>query len=150
LNEKQIAINFRPMTRSDTRAVLTLDRKFNKSGSRLSDKDMAATEPGGPLDLSFVAEDEGKMVGFLIARIGYYMIPFVEVCIIQGVLIDPEYQSRGIGSKLLTELLDYCQNEGINTVRALVEEHDTDLRRFFERLGFQSSTILNYDKTFES
>ena len=149
-NAEQGAVSFRPMTRSDTRAVLALARKAAIVGGHLSDKDMAATDPGGPLDLSFIAEVDGKAIGFLLARLAYLMIPFTEVCLLQGILIDPDYQEHGIGSKLLRELLDYCQSEGINTIRALVEQHNDELRRFLERLGFRSSNIINYDKTFES
>jgi ribosomal protein S18 acetylase RimI-like enzyme len=111
---------------------------------------MAATVPGGPLDVSFVTCIDGKVVGFIIARVAYLMIPLTEVCLIQGILVDPEYQEKGIGSKLLEKLLDFCNEEGIHTVRGLVEERNEDLRRVLERLGFRRSNIINYDKNFES
>jgi len=72
------------------------------------------------------------------------------VCILQGILVDPDYQSRGIGVRLLGKLVGYCQDEGINTIRALVQEGNDELRHFVERLGFHRSTIVNYDKTFGS
>jgi len=144
------AVNIRPMTRSDIHAVLALDRGIGKGRGFLSYKDMAATDPGGPLDLSFVAEVEGKLVGFIMTRLAYLMIPFTEVCIIQGILTDPAYQGRGVGSELVRRLLDYCQAEGINTIRALVPERNKELQHFVETHGFRRSTIINYDKTFES
>jgi ribosomal protein S18 acetylase RimI-like enzyme len=147
---KKGAVIIRPMTRSDTRAVLALDRRSKEGRSFLSHKDIAMMDPGGPLDLSFVAEIDGAIVGFIITRLNYLMIPFTEVCIIQGVLVDPDHQDQGIGSKLFREVLDYCYAEGIHTVRALVQDRNDELRRLVERLGFQRSTIINYDKTFES
>src|SRR4030042_29780 len=105
---KKDDVNIRPMTRSDIHAVLILDRKMSEGRGVLSYKDMAAIDPGGPLDLSFVAEVEGKVIGFIIARLAYVMIPLIEVCIIQGILVDSDYRGRGIGGKLLDELLDYC------------------------------------------
>lgn len=147
---EQGSVNIRPMTRSDIHAVLALDRKIGRARGLLTYKDMATIDPGGPLDVSFVAEVSGNMVGFMIARLAYVMVPFTEVCLIQGILIDPDYQSSGIGSRLMRELLSHCQTEGINTVRALVAEHDDRLRRFVERLGLRRSNIINYDKTFEN
>jgi GNAT superfamily N-acetyltransferase len=147
---KEDAVKIRPMNRSDIHSILILDRKIGKGRGLLSYKDMAATDPGGPLDLSFIAEIEGKVIGFIMTRLAYIMIPFTEVCIIQGMLIDSEYQGHGIGSKLLDGLLDHCQAEGINTIRALIPERNKELRHFIEAHGFHRSTIINYDKTFES
>lgn len=147
---EQGKVSIRPMTRSDIHAVLALDRKFGKARGLLSYKDMAATDPGGPLEPSFVAELGGNIIGFIITRLAYVGIPFTEVCVIQGILVDPDYQDSGIGGRLLGELLDHCQTEGINKIRALVEEHNDQLRRFFQRKGFHRSTLVNYDRTFES
>jgi ribosomal protein S18 acetylase RimI-like enzyme len=146
---EQIAINIRPMRSDDIRAVLALDEKFGRGRGALSYKDLTAIGPGGPLDLSFVAEVDGKIAGFVINRLAYLMIPFTEVCIIQGMLVDPDYQGRGIGTKLLRKLLEYCHSQGINIIRALIEEHNEELRQFVQQLGFRRSTIVNYDKTFE-
>ena len=111
---------------------------------------MAATDPGGQLDSGFVAEVDGKVVGFVMTRLAYLMIPLTEVCIIQGMLIDPAYQGLGIGGKLLEGILGHCQAEGINTVRTLVPERNKELQHFVEAHGFRRSTIINYDKIFES
>jgi ribosomal protein S18 acetylase RimI-like enzyme len=147
---KKDDVNIRPMTRSDIHAVLILDRKMSEGRGVLSYEDMAATDLGGPLDLSFVAEVEGKVIGFIMARLAYLMIPFTEVCILQGILVDSDYQGRGIGGKLLDGLLDHCHAEGINTIRAIVPQGNKELRLFIEAHGFRRSMIINYDKTFES
>ena len=147
---EQRAVTIRPMERGDIHEVLALDRKVGGGQSSLSQRDMAATVPGGPLDVSFVAVMDGTVVGFIISRVAYLMIPLTEVCLIQGVLVDPDYQDKGIGSKLLEKLLDFCHEEGIHTVRGLVEERNAELKRMLERLGFHRSGIINYDKNFES
>lgn len=148
-NLEQGAVKIRPMTRSDIHDILALDRKFGKANTPLGYKDMVTTDPGGPLDMSFVAEIGGGIVGFAIARLAYVMIPFTELCIVHSILVDPDYQNRGIGVRLLGKLVGHCQEEGINTIRALVEEQNEELARFFERLGFHRSTVINYDKTFD-
>lgn len=148
-NLEQGTVSIRPMKRSDIRAVLALDKKIRNGQDLLSDKDLGNTDLGRSIDVSFVAEVGGNTVGFVMARVAHVMIPFTEVCMLQSILVDPDYQNRGIGIRLLGNLVGYCQNKGINTIRTPVEEHNNDLRRFFERLGFRRSTIVNYDKTFE-
>jgi len=143
-------IKIRRMTRADTLDVVDLDRKISRGQSRITYRDLISTDPEGPLDLSFISEIEGKVIGFILARLAYVGIPFTEVCIIHGVLVDPNYQRSGVGSKLVNALLGYCCNEGIYMVRALVAEHDNELRNFVQQLGFRTSTIVNYDKTFDS
>ena len=146
---EQIKVNVRRMTRGDIGAILALERKIGKGKSRISYKDMIATDPEGPLDLSFGAESDGQIIGFILARLAYLSIPLTEVCIIHGIVVDPDYQRHGIGGKLVNALVDHCHAEGIDTIRALVEEENAELRRFAEQMGFRRSNIINYDKTFE-
>jgi GNAT superfamily N-acetyltransferase len=146
---EQEVVNIRPMMKDDIHAVLALDWKAGRTGSLLSYKDMVALNLGGSLDVSFVAVVGGKIVGFVITRLAYLMIPFTEVCIVQGMLVDPGYQGRGIGTKLFEKLFEHCHSRGINTIRALVEERNEELQQFVQQLGFHRSPIVNYDKTFE-
>ena len=140
-------INVRRMTSSDLDGVLVLIRKITKGEISITYRDLVANYPGGPLDLSFVAEVNGQMVGFILARLEFVYIPFVEVCLIDAVGVDPEYQGRHIASALVQKLIDRCRLEDVDTIRALVAEDDEPLRRFVESLGFRRSNIINYDKT---
>lgn len=143
-------VNIRRMARSDIDGVLALERKIGKGQSRITYRDMRTTDPEGPLDLSFVSETEGQVIGFILARLAYVGIPFTEVCFIHGIVVDPDYQRSGIGNRLISSLVEHCHAEGINMLRALVPEYDDELHRFVQQLGFRPSKIINYDKTFDS
>ncbi len=150
-NAKEAQVTIRRMARSDIHDVLALDRVAGgPTGRVISYGDMAAANPGTPPDLSFVAEADGQIVGFMINRLAYLMIPLGEVCIIHAILVHPDYQSRGIGSKLIRALLNYCQTEGVDTVRILIPEANKRLQALFQREGFQHSHVVALDKTFES
>lgn len=149
MSAKEGEVNLRRMTRSDIDGVLDIDRKIGGGRGLINYRDMVAVDPGGALDLSFVAEVGGKIAGFILARLTYVGVPFVEIAVIQAVVVDPEYQRRGIASQLVNALLGHCHAEGINTIRAVVEENNADLKRFFQRLGFRRSELVNYAKTFE-
>ena len=150
-NAKEAKVSIRRMIRSDIHEVLALDRIIRGSGGDvISYEDIAAADPGTPPDLSFVAEVDGKIVGFSINRSMYLMVPLTEVCIIHAILVHPDYRGLGIGSKLIQALLKHCQTEGIGTVRALIPRGSKELQAMFERQGFQRSRIVNFDRTFES
>jgi len=144
------AINIRRMTRSDIDAIVALVNKTSSGKTRVTYKELAAYDPGGPLDLSFVAEDKGQIIGFTVARLEYVYIPLVEVCLIHTIGVDPEYQRRHIGARLVSELSTHCRLQDINAIRALVREDDDELRSFIEHLGFHPSSMINWDKTFET
>jgi len=150
-NSKEAKVSIRRMTRSDIHEVLFLDRII--TGQRrdvIKYEDIASANPGTPPDLSFVAEIDGEMVGFSINRSTYLMVPLTEVCIIHAILVHPDYRGQGIGGKLIEALLNHCQAEGIDTVRALIPEGNKELQTLFERQGFQCSNIINFDKTLET
>jgi GNAT superfamily N-acetyltransferase len=138
------------MAHSDIDNVVALDRKIGKGKSSITYRDMVATGAEFKrLDLSFVAETEGQVIGFVLARLAYVGIPFTEVCIIHGILVDPNYQRTGIGNRLINSLMAHCYIEGINLLRALVPQYDDELHRFVQQLGFHPSHIINYDKTLD-
>jgi ribosomal protein S18 acetylase RimI-like enzyme len=149
-NAKEAKANIRRMEHSDIHEVLALDRIIRESGRDVMDyKDLASVNPGTPPDVSFVAEVDGKMVGFSINRSWFLMVPLTEVCIIHAILVHPDYQGRGIGRKLIQALLYHCQMEDINTVRMLIPEGNKELQDLFEGEGFKRSPVVNFDKTFE-
>jgi len=149
-NAKEAKVSVRSMIRSDIHEVLALNRIIQGSSRDvISYEDMASANPGTPPDLSLVAEVEGRIVGFAINRSMYLMVPLTEVCIIHAIFVHPDYQERGIGRKLVQALLYHCQTQDIGTVRALIPKDNKVVQDFFERQGFQHSSIINFDKAIE-
>ena len=155
--EKEIKI--RPMERSDIDAMLAVYSKIREEKipgtkrSRLSYRgamtfdEVASTNPGGPLDLSCVAEVNGKVVGFIWGRLAFAGIPVDEVGIIHMLIVDPDYQKQGIASKLVDALAQRCHSRGVETVRAVVDERHWELQNYFQGLGFQRSELVIYTRT---
>lgn len=135
----------RRMTRGDIDTILALDAKIGEGKSKVSYRDLVVTDPGGALDFSFVCEYNGKVIGFVLARLAYIGLPLIGTCVIGAVAVDPEYQEQGIGSKMVNKVLDRCYDEDVPRARALINEEDSDLARFFQRLSFHRSKVINYD-----
>ncbi|MCX6008215.1 MAG: GNAT family N-acetyltransferase [Chloroflexi bacterium] len=144
------AVVIRRMSRADIDSVIDLDRKIGKGKSQITYKDMVALDPGGPLDFSFVAQAGNKITGFVLARLMYMGMPFSEFCVINAIDVAEDYQGKGIGRRLVDEVLDRCAKEGVNTVRAIFPEKNEKLRKNVVNLGFHRSPIANYDITLES
>lgn len=148
----------RPMERSDIDAMLAVYSKIREEKipgvkrSRLSYRgamtfdEVASTNPSGPLDLSCVAEIDGKVVGFIWGRLAFAGIPVDEVGIIHMIIVDPDYQKQGIAAKLVDALVKRCQTRGVKTVRAVIDERHWELQNYFQKLGFKRSELLIYTR----
>ncbi|MFP4641729.1 MAG: N-acetyltransferase family protein [Dehalococcoidia bacterium] len=135
------SVRIRPMTQSDIDPVLGL-----WWSPVIPDKDMLAAQLKGPLHSSFVAELDGRVVGFILARLQYLGIPTTGVCVTYAVAVQPEYRRQGIGRQLLTELKNHCGNKGVSTMRVVVPEDDTHLMNYFQQLGFKRSNMINLEQ----
>ena len=152
-------VNIRPMEHKDIDAVLAIYNRVREeriSGikpSRLSYKailtheQIASADLGGPLDLSFIAEVNGQVVGFLWGRLVYVGIPMEEVGLIHMLVVDFDYQRWGIAKRLVNTLAERCQAKGVNAIRAIIDERDWELGNFFHGLGFNRSELSIYLKT---
>ena len=108
-------------------------------------KEMLASQLGGRLDLSLIAEYKGYLVGFLLARLIYAGLPMIGVGVIFFIAVEPDYQERGIGTMLIDALKGNCKAEGIESIRALVPQNDAKIMKYFEKVGFRPSTTINLD-----
>jgi len=142
-------ISTRLMTENDLEAILKIDEKIVKT-SRLeyyqlkferlfSSKDYLPT--------SFVAEDNGVVVGFLMGEL--YMGQFgilQEVASMDTIGIDPAYQHQGIGKKLMDEFIDHLRQIGVNKINTLVDWNDSGLIHFFSANQFSPSRTINLER----
>jgi ribosomal protein S18 acetylase RimI-like enzyme len=134
------SITFRRMLHDDINSVLALGQ------SSLAYGDLASADPDSPLAMSFVADADGKIIGFILARAHFVGIPIREVCIIHAIAVDPAFQHQGIGTQLLSKLEDRCESDDIQIMRMLLPQNDTGLRNYMTALGFKQSYLINFDK----
>jgi ribosomal protein S18 acetylase RimI-like enzyme len=132
-------VKIRPMVTGDIASTL------NIWWSAVPGKDDLASQMGGRFDLSLIAEYEGHLVGFLLARLIYAGLPMTGVAVMFFITVKPEYQAQGIGSLLINTLKSNCKAAGIETVRALVPKNDTRMMKYFKKAGFSSSMVINLD-----
>ncbi len=87
---------------------------------------------------SFVAEDNGKIVGTILAGHDGRRGLFHHVSVL------PEYQKQGIGKMLVDNAMDALGKEGITKVLLVVFKDNDNGNAFWEHLGFTVREDLYY------
>ena len=101
------------------------------------------------LPTSLVAEDEkGVVVGFIMGELymGEYGI-FREEATLDTIGVDPDYQHKGIGKKLINEFLDHLKRLGVQKINTLVDWNDSKLIHFFSANQFSPSKSINLERS---
>jgi ribosomal protein S18 acetylase RimI-like enzyme len=97
----------------------------------------------------FVAEHEGKVVGFMISYILTAGFGMTKSAWIATLGVDPSFMGMGIGASLAEEIFKYYKAQGIENVYTSVRWDSTDMLSFFKTLGFDRSNFINLRKIIE-
>jgi len=147
IERQETKVRIRPMEPEDIDSVLAIDRKITGVRRAVTYTDLITGDLGGVLDLSFVAEVNGQVAGFILARRVYVGEPVTEVGLIQILGVDPDYWRQGIATRLAKALLETCRAKKLGAVRIMVNERNSQLRGLFEHLGFTRGKLIDYTKT---
>lgn len=87
-----------------------------------------------------LAEEDGRLAGCNYVELrdenGYF-----------GLLsVDPAYQGRGLGRKLVEQAEDLCREAGRSLMQIRVLNHRTELPPFYEKLGYSVALIEEVDQ----
>jgi ribosomal protein S18 acetylase RimI-like enzyme len=95
---------------------------------------------------SFVAEVNGKVVGYMISYTLSGGFGIDKSAWIAMVGVDPKYMGKGIGKALAEEISQFYKERGINNIYTSVRWDSTDLLSFFKTLKFDRSNFINLRK----
>jgi predicted N-acetyltransferase YhbS len=137
----------RPMEPEDINGILEVDRKISGMDRAVTYRDLVRKGLGGEVDVSFVAEIDHQLVGFILAYLTYVREELSEACVIQIFGVDPAFQKQGIASKLIEALTEKCRTKRIRLIRVMLAERDGDLQGFFKRLGFERGRYIEYSRS---
>lgn len=93
-------------------------------------KDIFMTELKSPLSFSLVADDDGRIVGYLI-----FWIVADEVHI-QNIAVREDLRGRGIGHKMLTEMVLISKKNNVRAATLEVRRSNKDAIKLYEKFGF--------------
>ncbi|MEW6033277.1 MAG: GNAT family N-acetyltransferase [Chloroflexota bacterium] len=139
-------LRIRNMTDGDMVSIVEIDRKIVGADrdwpQRASSHFSTYHAP-----LSFIAEVEGKVVGFIIGDIrgAEYALPLSGWLDIMGV--EPSYQGKGIGRKLMEAFVRGCRERGVKA-RVLFDEGNQRLKGFLTSAGFGRGNLVEFVRGF--
>jgi ribosomal protein S18 acetylase RimI-like enzyme len=94
----------------------------------------------------FVAEHQGKVVGFMISYILTAGFGEAKSAWIATLGVAPDFMGQGIGASLAKKIFKIYKAAGIDNVYTTVRWDSTDLLSFFKTLGFDRSNFINLRK----
>ena len=149
MNESTIKI--RLMKADDFDAVVAIDEKILKSSrpEYYEVKFEKLFQSKDYLPASLVAEEEdGRVVGFVMGELymGEYGI-FDEEASLDTIGVDPDYQHKRIGERLIDEFVEHLRNVGVKKINTLVDWNDSRLIHFFSANRFSPSKTINLERT---
>jgi ribosomal protein S18 acetylase RimI-like enzyme len=101
-------------------------------------------------DVSFSAELDGKIVGYMISYIVFGGFGLEKSAWIATLGVDPKYMGQGIGRLLAEKLLTVYREKGIDYIFTTVRWDSVDLLSFFKTLGFDRSEFIHLTKKLKS
>jgi ribosomal protein S18 acetylase RimI-like enzyme len=138
------AVKIRRLTSNDITSTLGI------WWANIPDKAVMVSQLQSPLDLSFIAEYEGILIGFLLGELQYAGYPTTGTGVVFLIAVSPDYQQHGVGTMLISALEKYAKSKGIDTIRVVVPISDTKNIVYFTKVGFNKSSMINYDKMCKS
>ena len=143
-------INIRLMEAGDFDAVVEIDEKVLNASRpdyyKMKFERLVQSEDYVPTSL--VAEEDGKVVGFVMGELfrGEYGIA-EEKATLDTIGVHPDYQHMGIGGRLITEFMDHLKKLGVQKVNTLVHWDDPYLIHFFSGNQFSPSKTINLERS---
>jgi amino-acid N-acetyltransferase len=120
---RRAAVTIRPVRFDDLDNILALIEPFVERDVLLPRSEGELIEL---LPMSFVAEDAGRIIGYVGLEI--YSIKLAEV---RSLAVASDYQRLGIGQDLVQACVDLARRKGIIEVMAITSKED-----FFRQCGF--------------
>jgi ribosomal protein S18 acetylase RimI-like enzyme len=130
----------------DADEISRIEAVITKSPDRTDFKQIIVKQVRKDEDASFVAEIDGKVVGYMISYTVYAGFGVEKSAWIATLGVAPKFMGQGIGKMLAEEILRVYEERGIKNIFTSVRWDSVDLLSFFKTLGFDRSDFINLRK----
>jgi ribosomal protein S18 acetylase RimI-like enzyme len=137
-------IPIRTVAAADLHALIAIDRRITgRERSAYFERKLAEALHESDVRVSLVAEQDGTIVGFIMARVDFGEFGHIEpTAAIDTIGVDPDYHHRSIGRALMSQLLVNLTTLGVEHIRTEAGWRDRELIAFLDRCGFRPSQQL--------
>jgi len=123
-----VAVEIRPLRLADLPAVEEIERRAYRTPWSRS---MFASELAKSTSICLGAVEGERLVGYVINS------RYVDAWHVMNVAVDPDYQRRGIATRLLERLFELTADDERRGYTLEVRVSNHDAIRLYERLGFE-------------
>jgi len=126
---QEVKILIEKMREEDLEEVVTIEREsFGDPWTY----NMFRAELSNPFSYQWVARDAtGRVAGYVC----FWVIQ--DEAHLLNLAVDPSCRRRGIGSRLIADVLEYWKRAGVKSAYLEVRESNVVARRLYERFGFR-------------
>ena len=142
--ESKGTVNIREMSVEDVEGILDIEREVRGSSRSVTYAPVPDSCIGGEVDNSIVAEENGRIVGFVLGRIVRSPVELSDIAWIELIGVLPGYHRRGIGKRMVEAWKDRCRQKGIKKVHIMINWRDWWMLSFFESLGFSRGDLVDF------
>lgn len=133
-------MNFRSFSLNDYDSIIDL---WSRAGLKLSPSDTMEglkSKLRRDPDLFFVLEDSSRIIGVVMGsydgRRGW----------INHLAVDPEYQGKSIGQKMISELETRFKKIGCEKINLLIEMENQNVQKFYIKQGYKKDELIFMEK----
>lgn len=142
-------VKIRKLQKEDAHQISRIYAAITRQSMDLDFKRVVEDHAARNDEACFVAEREGKVVGFMISYILTAGFGMPKSAWIATLGVDPDFMGGGIGASLAEEIFKYYKTQGIENVYTSVRWDSSDMLSFFKTLGFDRSNFINLRKVIE-
>jgi len=141
-----VNLRIRKLKKEDSEAVDRIYAAITRKPVSADFKRVVADHADREDSACFVAEIDGKVVGFMISYILTAGFGMAQSAWIPTLGVSPDQMGQGIGAALAQEIFSFYRSRGIENVYTSVRWDSTDMLSFFKTLGFDRSNFINLRK----
>ena len=143
-------LQIRKIKAEDASDIGSIQAAITKSPTNIDFRQIIEDQVRKDENVSFVAEIDGRVVGYMISYIVVGGFGLEKGVWIATLGVDPRLMGQGIGKRLAEEILEVYRKKGINDIYTSVRWDSVDLLSFFKTLGFDRSNFINLRKRLNS
>ncbi len=136
----------RTLKKEDASEIDRINEVITKTPAKDEFMSMVEDLAQNPGNHSYVAEYQGKVVGYMISYVLSAGFGIGKSAWIATVGVEPKFMGQGIGKALAKEILELYSKKGIKNIYTSVRWDSTDMLSFFKTLGFSRSHFINLRK----
>jgi predicted N-acetyltransferase YhbS len=130
----------------DAEDISRIQKSITKESSAIDYHNIVREDIKKDNRVSFVAELNGKVIGYMIAYIIYGGFGLEKSAWLAVFGVESKYMGKGIGQKLARKTFEVLREMDIRNVFTSVRWDSTDLLSFFKSLGFNRCEFINLKK----